>query len=119
MQFVWDWFRWLYDTTGINLTIFYDAFDRGRFASGFQKVTVCRGVPCLQIGQPDARCARRLDPTLRLRGFGFAFALREVRAVLPKVCPLDRHLFPEKLCRADKRLLDFGAGRFRSDNSRA
>ena len=35
MQFVWDWFRWLYDTTGINLTIFYDAFDRGRFASGF------------------------------------------------------------------------------------
>ena len=35
MQFVWDWFRWLNDTTGINLTIFYDAFDRARFASGF------------------------------------------------------------------------------------
>ena len=35
MQPVWDWFRWLHDTTGINLTIFYDAFDRGRFASGF------------------------------------------------------------------------------------
>ncbi len=34
MQTFWDWFRWLHDTTGINLTIFYDAFDRGRFASG-------------------------------------------------------------------------------------
>ena len=28
------WFRWLHDTTGINLPIFYDAFDRGRFVSG-------------------------------------------------------------------------------------
>ncbi len=35
MQLVWDWFRWLYEATGINLTIFYDAFDRSRFASGF------------------------------------------------------------------------------------
>ena len=30
-----DWFRWLYDTTGINLTIFYDSFDRSRFINGF------------------------------------------------------------------------------------
>jgi polar amino acid transport system permease protein len=29
------WWRWLYDTTGINLTIFYDAFDRTRFVAGF------------------------------------------------------------------------------------
>jgi polar amino acid transport system permease protein len=35
VDFVWDWFRWLHDATGINLTIFYDRFDRGRFASGF------------------------------------------------------------------------------------
>lgn len=35
MQPVWDWFRWLYQVTGINLTIFYDAFDRARFAHGF------------------------------------------------------------------------------------
>ncbi|HET7411843.1 MAG TPA: amino acid ABC transporter permease [Pararhizobium sp.] len=35
MQPVWDWFRWLYETTGINLTIFYDAYDRGRFFDGF------------------------------------------------------------------------------------
>ena len=30
-----DWFRWLYDATGINLTIFYDSFDRNRFVNGF------------------------------------------------------------------------------------
>ena len=35
MQFVWNWFRWLYGATGINLTVFYDPFDRARFASGF------------------------------------------------------------------------------------
>jgi len=35
MHFVWDWFRWLNDATGINLTILYDAFDRARFARGF------------------------------------------------------------------------------------
>jgi polar amino acid transport system permease protein len=34
MQSFWDWFRVLHDTSGINLTIFYDAFDRHRFASG-------------------------------------------------------------------------------------
>src|SRR6202043_2436273 len=31
----WDWFRELYATTGIKLTIFYDAFDRARFIGGF------------------------------------------------------------------------------------
>ena len=35
MQVIWDWFRWLNQTTGINLTIFYDPFDRHRFADGF------------------------------------------------------------------------------------
>lgn len=28
------WFRWLYDATGINLTIFYDPYDRTRFLEG-------------------------------------------------------------------------------------
>jgi polar amino acid transport system permease protein len=32
---IWDWFRTLHTTTGINLTIFYDAFDRARFVNGF------------------------------------------------------------------------------------
>ncbi|MFI4952844.1 MAG: amino acid ABC transporter permease [Burkholderiales bacterium] len=35
MQFIWDWFRWLHQATGINLTIFYDQFDRNRFVGGF------------------------------------------------------------------------------------
>ena len=48
MQFVWDWFRWLYQTTGINLTIFYDAFDRARFASGFW-MTVKLSVVCIVL----------------------------------------------------------------------
>ena len=48
MQFVWEWFRWLHDTTGINLTIFYDAFDRGRFASGFW-MTVKLSVTCIVL----------------------------------------------------------------------
>src|SRR5262249_37027139 len=35
LQPLWDWFRELYATTGIKLTIFYDAFDRARFFNGF------------------------------------------------------------------------------------
>jgi polar amino acid transport system permease protein len=31
----WEWFRELHAATGIKLTIFYDAFDRARFISGF------------------------------------------------------------------------------------
>jgi len=48
MQPVWDWFRWLHQATGINLTIFYDAFDRGRFASGFL-VTVELSAICIVL----------------------------------------------------------------------
>jgi polar amino acid transport system permease protein len=48
MQAVWDWFRRLNDATGINLTIFYDAFDRGRFASGFL-MTVKLSVICILL----------------------------------------------------------------------
>ena len=29
------WFLWLYKTTGIKLTIFYDAYDRARLIEGF------------------------------------------------------------------------------------
>jgi polar amino acid transport system permease protein len=35
LQPLWDWFRTLNETTGINLTIFYDSFDRARFFNGF------------------------------------------------------------------------------------
>ena len=29
------WFRWLHQTSGIKLTIFYDSYDRSRFIEGF------------------------------------------------------------------------------------
>ena len=48
MQFVWNWFRWLYGATGINLTVFYDPFDRARFASGFV-MTVELSVVCIVL----------------------------------------------------------------------
>ena len=35
MEALWEWFRVLYETTGIKLTIFYDAFDRARFFYAF------------------------------------------------------------------------------------
>ena len=35
LQPLWDWFRVLHTTSGIKLTIFYDAFDRARFFNGF------------------------------------------------------------------------------------
>jgi polar amino acid transport system permease protein len=35
MQPIYDWFRSLYETTGINLTFIYDDFDRARVIKGF------------------------------------------------------------------------------------
>src|SRR5919112_2062752 len=35
LQPLWDWFGVLNETSGIKLTIFYDAFDRSRFFNGF------------------------------------------------------------------------------------
>ena len=34
MQAFFEWFRWLYDTTGINLNYMYDSFDRARMLKG-------------------------------------------------------------------------------------
>jgi polar amino acid transport system permease protein len=48
MQSVWDWFRWLNQATGINLTILYDAFDRSRFARGFL-LTIELSVVCILL----------------------------------------------------------------------
>src|SRR6266513_1338091 len=46
LQPIWDWFRVLNETTGIKLTIFYDAFDRARFFNGFLTSVRLMGV-CL------------------------------------------------------------------------
>ncbi|MGF1611033.1 MAG: amino acid ABC transporter permease [Kiloniellales bacterium] len=46
MDAIADWFLWLYQETGINLTIVYDSFDRGRFVEGFL-TTVWLSLVCL------------------------------------------------------------------------
>lgn len=35
MEAFYEWFRWLYDDTGINLVIFYEQYERERFVDGF------------------------------------------------------------------------------------
>jgi len=35
VQEIYDWFRMLNDATGVNLTIFYDSYDRNRMINGF------------------------------------------------------------------------------------
>jgi len=45
---LWDWFRVLQATSGIKLTIFYDAFDRARFFNGFLTSIRLMGV-CLML----------------------------------------------------------------------
>jgi polar amino acid transport system permease protein len=48
LQPLWDWFRVLHETSGIKLTIFYDAFDRARFFNGFLTSVRLMGV-CLAL----------------------------------------------------------------------
>jgi len=53
LSLIWDWFRTLHETTGINLTIFYDAFDRARFFNGFLtsiRLMIVSLAVCLAIG---------------------------------------------------------------------
>ena len=35
MDIIYEWFRELYQTTGINLPFIYDSYDRGRLIDGF------------------------------------------------------------------------------------
>jgi polar amino acid transport system permease protein len=42
------WFLWLHKATGVKLTIFYDAYDRGRFIQGFV-TTVELSACCLAL----------------------------------------------------------------------
>ena len=37
---VWEWFRWLHDAHGINLTIFYDPVDRQKFLREAHRIAV-------------------------------------------------------------------------------
>lgn len=46
MENIYTWFKVLYENTGINLTIIYDAFDRARFIDGFL-TTIKLSILCL------------------------------------------------------------------------
>ena len=62
LQPLWDWFRWLYETHGIKLTIFYDAFDRARFFNGF--LTSLRLMALCIVASVVIGDRRRLDSGL-------------------------------------------------------
>lgn len=101
MQAVADWFKWLANTHGINISIAYDAFDRSRFLTGLS-TTIWLSVVCIVLSilvgligawlqgarSPAARAAvsafvqffRNTPPLVQLAFFYFA-----VSAALPTV----------------------------------
>src|SRR4029077_2128218 len=74
LQPLWDWFRVLHETTGIKLTIFYDAFDRARFFNGFltsvRLMAVCLGASAV-IGVVRAWSQGSRPPAPRLVTQGY------------------------------------------------
>ncbi|MGQ0663013.1 MAG: amino acid ABC transporter permease [Pseudomonadota bacterium] len=48
MDAVADWFEWLHAAHGVNLTVIYDPFDRGRFIQGFL-TTVRLSAVCIVV----------------------------------------------------------------------
>lgn len=48
MQEIFEWFRWLNEATGINLTIVYDGYDRERMVRGFLN-TIYLSAVCLVL----------------------------------------------------------------------
>ena len=48
MQEFYEWFRWLNEATGINLTIVYDSYDRERMIDGFVN-TIYLSLVCLGL----------------------------------------------------------------------
>ena len=48
MQEIYEWFRWLNEATGINLTIVYDSYDRERMIDGFVN-TIYLSLVCLGL----------------------------------------------------------------------
>lgn len=48
MQVIPDWFRRLYETTGLNFTIFYDSYDGDRYLGGL-KVTLLLGITTILL----------------------------------------------------------------------
>jgi polar amino acid transport system permease protein len=48
MEAIYEWFRLLYDNTGVNLPFIYDSYDRGRMLAGFL-MTVKLSIVCLVL----------------------------------------------------------------------
>lgn len=48
MDAFWEWFRWFYQETGINFSVFYDPYHRNAFYNGFW-MTILISVVCLLI----------------------------------------------------------------------
>jgi polar amino acid transport system permease protein len=48
MDAFWEWFRWLYEETGINFSVFYDPYHRNAFYNGFW-MTILISASCLGI----------------------------------------------------------------------
>ncbi len=67
------WFQWLHKTTGLRLTVFYDAYDRTRFAEGFV-TTVKLSAYCLALSLALGAVAAWLQ------GSRMAFTRRAVSA---------------------------------------
>lgn len=48
MEAFFEWFRWLYNETGINLSFIYDSYDRARLLDGFL-TTIWLSIICLVL----------------------------------------------------------------------
>jgi polar amino acid transport system permease protein len=110
VEAVWDWFLWLYKEYGINLSVFYDSFDRKLFFRGFLNTiwisTVCvicsiiLGIIGAWIQRSKLRAMRQLvywyiqffrntPPLIQLYFFYFALS-----NLLPKIPNADGVLAP-------------------------
>ncbi len=79
MQRVYDWFRWLYDTTGINFNYMYDDFDRARMLKGIWltlELSLVTVVLSLLIGIVGAWAQGSRSRLLRLGIDGFISLFR-------------------------------------------
>jgi polar amino acid transport system permease protein len=73
------WFLWLYKTTGIKLTIFYDSYDRVRFVEGFAttlKLSAYCLVSSVALGAAIAWLHASRKATVRRAAAGFVALFR-------------------------------------------
>lgn len=79
MQRFYDWFRWLYDTTGINFNYVYDDFDRARMLKGVLltlELSLATVVLSIMIGIAGAWAQGSRSKAVRLGIDGFISLFR-------------------------------------------